>query len=293
MEYGPVRFAAPADWSAPTQRCWSYPPASATGAILAGSTQIAHDLPCPPTASPLPASVLMIDGGHDAVPPGTPTGRLGTVSVSVLPARDCHGCSAIYQVDDGYQISAAGPLAAEVLATVTTSGRDQAAAAGPLTDTAGWHTINYSGVSFEVPDNWPTIDLPSARQRPLPPAGTDQARTFGPPVDCGAAMFRPDPGQPPPVYEGRATVYPMCPQLAALDLSVGDGVWVQPAPTGGPPDSVVPQAPRIDRVTNPTAVIPPVVELVVHTDNGDTQLFVGAGTDPELARTIINTIHTS
>lgn len=146
---------------------------------------------------------------------------IGALTAVVAPP--CPDCVNVYQFENGYDVSASGPDAQQILATFSDSGARRALADGPTQSTVGWQTLTYDGVQFDVPPSWQIVDLPATLFTTTDSAGN--VIGGGGQIDpgtCSEALF-----PTRTVYTGRSGITPSCPMPMTRALEPHDGVWVR------------------------------------------------------------------
>jgi hypothetical protein len=286
LDFEDFRFAVPADWVVPSNGvCTS----TSSGVVLIAATEATT---CTSDQPPPPSALTIIPAVPDDAAPGSPV-TVGTLSATAFPQK-CIGCPLIYRFDNGYQVSVTGPDADEVLGTLTDSGARRVLQSGAEADTTGWQTVEYQGISFKVPDQWPVVNNESS--------GPDRADPIGSQMDpgtCGAAMFPID--RNPQVSIGTSHVIASCAQRTVYDLAPGDGLWIRSTtdphlqPDGTPiahgaVDGLDVFVIRMHRTEAgaPTSAL----DLVVR-DGSAPSVWVtlGVGTDVSIARAILRSLH--
>jgi hypothetical protein len=144
VDYGAAQISVPADWVVVVGGC----PDSPDGTVMLG---LSHDN-CPLFGSNWP--VVRITPLSRS-PASTPT-RLNGIRAYLYPYRG-PGQVSMYQVPSlGVEVTASGPLAARITATLTHSPRAVALAPGPIPPAPrSWHRLAFGGVSMAVPRSWP------------------------------------------------------------------------------------------------------------------------------------------
>lgn len=289
LDFEAFRFAVPADWTVPGPFSCSLP---APGFVLIAATEPTL---CAPSDPP-PPSVLSILPASDAGTAGTPT-TIGTLSATEIPPK-CTGCAPTYLFDIPYQLSVSGPDAEQVLGTFTDSGFRRVLQAGTEADTSTWQTVENQGIAFQVPAEWPVVDLPASFDEATLPNGGVRASSQMDPGACGGAMF--SGSFKPAVSLGTSRMVPSCAATTSFDLTPGDGLWIRStADSRSQPDGTEIAHGLVDGLDvfvvqmhrtlagAPTAAL----DLVVR-DGSATPIWVslGVGTDASIARSILRSL---
>jgi hypothetical protein len=285
LDFEAFRFAVPADWTVPGPFSCSLP---ASGFVLIAAT--APTL-CAPSDPP-PASVLSILPAADAGTPGTPT-TIGTLSATAIPPK-CTGCAPVYLFDIPYQLSVSGPDAEQVLGTFTDSGFRRVLQAGDEADTSTWQTVEYQGIAFRVPRDWPVANNESS-----PPDRADPTSSQSDPGICGTTMFPSYRG--PQVSLGTSRLIPSCAPQSDFDLTPGDGLWIRStADSGSQPDGTPIAHGVVDGLDvtvvsmHRTSAGAPAPELDLVVRDGSARpiwVSLGVGVDTSIGRSIVRSLH--
>jgi hypothetical protein len=211
LDFEAFRFAVPADWVVPSALSCSLP---APGFVLIAATEPTM---CAASEQSSP-SVLSILPAADAGTSGIPT-TIGTLSATEIPPK-CTACAPTYLFDIPYQLTVSGPNAQQVLDTFTNSGFQRVLQTGDEADTARWRTVEYKGVAFRIPAQWPVVNNESNSSDPAGPVSLQTD-----PGICGGAMF--PSGRSPQVSLGTSRMIPSCAPQTDLDLTPGDGLWIR------------------------------------------------------------------
>jgi hypothetical protein len=285
LDFEAFRFAVPEDWVVPGPNSCALP---APGFVLIAATEPTM---CAPSDPP-PQSVLSILPAADAGAAGTPT-TIGTLSaVEILP--NCVGCAPVYLFDTAYQLTVSGPEAEQVLDTFTDSGFNRVLQSDAPADTSTWKTVEYQGIAFRVPGDWPVVNNESNPSDPADPSSQVDPGT------CGTAMFPSD--SDAHVSLGSSRMIASCAVLTDFDLTPGDGLWIRStADSRSQPDGT-PIAHGVVDGLDVTVVRmhrteygapSPALDLVVR-DGSAPPIWVslGVGTDTSIARSILRSLHT-
>jgi hypothetical protein len=289
MDFEDFRFAVPADWTVPsTGVCTS----TSSGVVLIAATEATT---CTSDDSP-PGSILAIGPAVPDSTSGTPV-TIGTLSATQFPEK-CSGCPLIYRFDNGYQVSVTGPDADEVLGTFTESGARRVLQSGDEADTTTWQTVEYQGITFKVPVQWPIVDLPGSYTSVTDPDGSlVQESGQIDPGACGT-MFYSDLGAQ--VYLGISRFFPSCAAQTSYNLAPRDGLWIRStADSRSQPDGTPIASGVVDgldvfliRMHRTEAGAPtPVLDLVVRDGSAPAiWITLGVGTDVSTARAILRSL---
>jgi hypothetical protein len=293
LDFERFRFAVPADWTVPISRSCAIP--TPTGVVLISASTPETTATCGPE-QPLPESVLTIGRAVDEVASGVPT-TVGTLSAMKFPPK-CIDCPPVYLFDTPYQVTVSGPEAEQVLATFTDSGSRRVLQSGAVADTSSWQTVDYKGIAFRIPEEWPVVDLPASYNEATQGNGAVQVSAQSDPGICGGAMFPSNRGAQ--VALGTSPLVPSCAPVMGFDVAPGDGMWMRSTVTSlaqldgtpiahGVVDGLDVTVVRPDRTNGGTPS--PVLDLIVK--KGETTIWVslGVGTDTSIARSILRSLH--
>lgn len=284
MDFADFRFAVPPLWSVPIAASCAQP---ADGLVLVPP---ANEPYCEP-ASSLPESTLIFRRRLMPMVPGE-TMTVGALTAVVAPP--CPDCVNVYQFENGYDVSATGPDANEILATLSDSGARRALADGPTLSTDAWQTVTYGGVQFDVPPSWPIVDLPETLFTTTDPAGN--VNGGGGQIDpgtCSGALF-----PTRTVFTGRSGLVPSCPPQMTRALEPHDGVWVRlpdndaaadlPVLANGTVGDLDVALLDLDEETLGRTAAP----VVLRVRNGDRTVLItlGVGVDATTARTVLRSL---
>ena len=287
MDFADFRFAVPPGWDVPIAASCAQP---ADGLVLVPPADASS---CEP-ASALPESTLIFRRRLMRMEPGD-TMTVGALTAVVAPP--CPDCVNVYQFENGYDVSATGPDANRILATLSDSGARRALADGPMSLTDGWQTVTYGGVQFDVPASWPIVDLPATLFTTTDPSG--QVIGGGGQIDpgtCGGALF-----PTPQVFTGRSGLVPSCVPILSRTLEPHDGVWVRlpdddaaadlPALASGEVGGLDVSLLAADEEALGSTAAP----VVLRVSTGDRTILItlGVGIDATSARTILRSLRAS
>jgi hypothetical protein len=288
LDFEAFRFAVPPDWTVPRPLSCSLP---APGFVLIAATE-----PTVCSSSDSSTSVLSILPAADAGTSGTPT-TIGTLSATEIPPN-CTGCAPTYLFDIPYQLSVSGPDAEQVLGTFTDSGFRRALQSGVEADTSTWQTVEYQGIAFRVPGDWPVNDLPASFDEVTLPNGGVRTSSQIDPGACGGAMF--PAASKPAVSLGTSRMVPSCADITFFDLTSGDGLWIRStADSRSQPDGTQIAHGVVDGLEVTVVSMrrtlegapTPALDLVVR-DGSASPIWVslGVGTDTSTARSILRSL---
>ena len=216
IDYYDLRLWTPPAWGVLGSAVQSCPPGP--DPTIAFGFAIPQTTGCGPGAGPLPAATVGIE--PKLVAPVDRAGAGGARAVAQpVPARGGPGSRSVQYPNLGVTVTTRGLAAAAVVATAGPSPRADALTvdAGSLAP-ATWAPVNYQGLSFRVPPDWPIINL-------------DQTRGATPGTGC--AFFSPN--RVVHLGAGIGTASPGCASRPASGgVETDPGVWVVADDRGGP-----------------------------------------------------------
>jgi hypothetical protein len=200
----------------------------------------------------------------------------------------------VYQFENGYDVSATGPDAPQILASFSDSGMRRALADGPTLSTATWQTVVYEGVQFDVPASWPIVDLPATLFTTTDASGN--VNGGGGQLDpgtCGGALF-----PTRTVFTGRSGIAPSCPPQLTRALEPHDGVWVRSPDNDAAADLPVAASGTVDGLEIALLALDEdrlgrtAAPVVLRVSDGDRTVLItlGVGIDATTARTILRSL---
>lgn len=297
LEVGAYRLAVPRAWTVPYSATCAFGPTSPDGMVLIPAARATGG--CEPE-QPRPVSVISF--GHLDVSADSSTARtdvtVGTVAaVEYTNLTGCSDCGRVFLLPDGTSLSASGPEADAVLATLTDAGALRALQAGPLLDTGGWQPVTYADVQFDAPPGWEIVDLPAFTETTNADGSSAGVSGQVSPGVCGPMFPAP---QPPRVSLGGSQSNFFCPAQFEFGIDGGgDGAWIRDV-AGGREGTTVARATiggldvRVVRFDDqPGVPVDPALELLITTPTGDLHLSLGVGVDAAVARTILSTLRTT
>jgi hypothetical protein len=279
IDHGDLRFSVPGDWELLTS--------VTSPCVGAGSVVLMKRMDdmtnCPMNSGGITPFVEVRPGALADATVATKFGDLDAKQGPPIPRPCC--INLIAQIDE-WIVSIEGGQGADASAiadTFTRSARYRALHNGPLLDTSGWRTVTEQGVQFEVPSDWPTIQL------------TGSNRT-----NPGACVGRPfGPADERQVFVGMSATEPECASASSTESPPTDGVWVR-GMAADPDPGVDPSSPLEHREQhglafdiNPTIAVSQVLLVVADVgtapgrDQPRTSVVIGVGLDPAIARTIL------
>jgi len=140
---------------------------------------------------------------------------------------------------------------------------------------AGWHTVIYEGLRFEVPSDWPVHDI----------SGSSSA---GNPGLCNTATST----APALVLGVSSAPVPSC---AYDPLQPGtppiDGLWIRaPGREATPPTSELRHQNGLEIALDPTDPTQPLIGFTIHTPAGQLDGTLGTGSDARVAAAVLESI---
>jgi hypothetical protein len=285
LDFDDFRFSVPDNWAVPLSRQCAA--GEAAGLVLVSTGEASRA--CGSDDDPA-ESVFRIEPTAGPTE-GTRT-DIGTLTATRVVPQDCGDCPDVYRFDNGMQISAGGPEADVVLATLTDSGARRVLQRGPEADTGEWTPVTYGGIEFLAPATWGVVDLPgSYREQTDADGNTTGLSGRLNPGQCGGALF--GSGE---VSLGVSPIRPRCMPPIEADLRPGDGVWVRPLPDEGA-DSLGPMIARGEIDSLAVSVVDvnrglsaPVLDLVIGTGDESIWMTLGIGPDTSTARSILRSL---
>jgi hypothetical protein len=292
IDHGDLRFSVPGDWELLTST--TSPCVGAGSVVLMKRMDVMTNCPMGVRPTPEPpggqASGItpFVEVRSGVLADATVATKLGDLDAKQGPPIPRPCCINVLAQVDQWVVSIQGGAGADASAiadTFTWSARYRARYQGPLLDISGWRTVTEQGVQFEVPADWPTVEL------------TGSTRT-----NPGACIGRPfGPADERQVFVGTSAMHLDC-AIAPTSVSPpADGVWVR----GMAGDNALadPASPLEHREQNglsfdlnPTIAVSQVILVVADVgtapgrDQPRTSLVIGAGPDPAVARTILATL---
>jgi hypothetical protein len=275
-----LRFAVPRVWTAPLPESCAEP---SPGVVLVQLTDRV-DAVCSPSEMPPPS--LIVERARYAEPAERVV--VGDVQAHRPMSADCTTC-AIYQFDDGLQVSVRGDRSDAILSTFTTSGARRVLQQGETVDSASWQMLEYEGVAFTVPSDWTVRDLAASDQQ----SSESGNGILGDPGTCGGGLFTSAHSRQ--VFLAISPFQPPCPPAASLDLTPNEAIWIRPADGSEVPatsgfvnglDISVLYSDWFDR-RQPDRT----AELLVRTGDRALRVSLGVGVNTAAARTILRSLH--
>jgi hypothetical protein len=286
LDHADLGFAVPEGWEEFASGCGDWSP-QAQGSLVV----------LPATAPSLcregtdrPASVLEISRGG-AVSRG-PTQRVavGVLEAMVALEPACAEC-ATYLFDDGLKLSISGPNADQIRASFGDSGARRALQNGEVAETNGWQSIEYAGVSFNVPLDWPYEDLIGSFVESFDAEGR-RVGVSGSlnPGACSGIYFEQD---APHVALGESPITPRCPWSGSLDLGQADGVWLRERSFQTDPVGEVASGSIGGLSVSVVDLGRPQLDLFLGEGSKRLHMSLGIGEDPSIARAILRSLKSS